>query len=244
MNQEDINIDDWERILMGLVPPIFLIEVVFRIVFTFIVLLVAIRLLGNRLALDMSRLELVTKVTLASALGMSLQSPDSGLLPSLVVAIVAVVAARIISYFSSRHRKFEIFTQDSLSVLVEDDVMHRENMSKNYICRQRLLAQLRSNSIYHLGEVKRLYIEANGSFTLIKCDNPGNGLSVIPEWDREMRKEQKYTDQKVCSNCGKEKNNSDKCGNCNESNWENAVAGSVKEKQNENKVDESALELH
>lgn len=40
---------------------------------------------------------------------------------------------------------------------------------------------LRSGGMIHLGHVKRLYMEANGFFTLIEATAPKPGLSILPE---------------------------------------------------------------
>jgi len=53
-----------------------------------------------------------------------------------------------------------------------------------------LFAQLRGEGVKQLGEVKRLYFEANGSFSLIKKDHPQPGLIIIPGFDKELSEAQ------------------------------------------------------
>ncbi len=71
-----------------------------------------------------------------------------------------------------------------------------------------------------------MYFEANGSFTLIKEEQPKSGLAIIPEWD-DYIDEQKKTEQKVCKNCGKHKAKEDEtsgnCVSCGKNEWQTAI---------------------
>ncbi|MEO7916196.1 MAG: hypothetical protein ABIR16_01015, partial [Dokdonella sp.] len=46
----DTNIDplDWQRLLLGLAPPLYLVEIVLRMLMLFALLLLVVRLLGKR----------------------------------------------------------------------------------------------------------------------------------------------------------------------------------------------------
>jgi len=225
MDAEDIKLEDWHRIIFGDLPPVFLIEVVLRVFFSFLVLMLCARSLSNRLASDLSRLDLITKVSLAASLGMPLQSPMVGLIPAVIVAIIAVLGSKIISYISIRDRKFEKATQDDVTILVKNGVMCMKEMKETRVTRERLLAELRFRKLQSMGEVNRLYIEANGLFTLLKKDVHAAGLSVIPDWDQDMRNEQKKSPEKVCTSCGNlKKGESDPCSNCGQNRWEQAVS--------------------
>lgn len=222
MEKEEIHIADWQRILEGQVPHEFLLEAVLRIFFIYLLLLVSVRIMGNRMASDLSKVELVSRIVLAAAIGMTLQTPDRGLLGSVIVAFVAVVAERIISRWITNNRKFEILSQDNIDQLVTDAVMHLDTMKRTRITRERLFAQLRSEGIKHLGEVERFYFEANGSFTLIKNEKPIAGLSIFPDWDEEICGEQEKSDKMVCSICGSYQSKGTVCC-CGSKDWQVAV---------------------
>lgn len=94
--------------------------------------------------------------------------------------------------------------------------------------RELLFAQLRSSGLIHLGHVKRLYIEANGAFTLIKEPEPKPGLSLLPEWDAEfMAEQEKAPEQCVCYHCGNLQPESgqatDACTSCGHTEWVQAL---------------------
>jgi uncharacterized membrane protein YcaP (DUF421 family) len=203
MSADDIKPYDFYRILIGEVPWSFLIEVIFRTAFIFLVLLISMRLLGKRMAGQLNRNELIALSTLAAAIGVPIQAPDRGLLPALLIAIVVIIVGRMISRFSFTNKKFEEKSQGELSVLVEDSVMQLSELKKNSISRERLFSQLRSKEVTHLGQVKRVYFEAGGFFTLIKNNPVKPGLCIIPNWDLDLIAEKKHSpSERVCRSCG------------------------------------------
>jgi uncharacterized membrane protein YcaP (DUF421 family) len=203
MQSFEIHLDDWMRILVGNVPLSFFIEVVFRVVFIFLLIIFCMRLMGKRMAAQLHRNELLALSALAASIGIPIQSPDRGLLPAVIVATIVVLAQRFIALVSTRSERFESRSQGDICELVSDGVMNPRNMMQTRISQERLFAQLRSMHITHLGKVSRLYFEANGSFTLIDQTSPAPGLSVLPDKDPEFRSRQRLRhDLRVCENCG------------------------------------------
>lgn len=226
MKQEDIKLWDWSRILVGEVPPAFLVEIVFRIAIVYIILMVSMRFIGKRMSAQSTRNELAALVSLAAAIGVPILAPDRGVLPAVVIAIVVVVICRVTAQWSARNQKFESISQGSLDILVEDAVMNVKAMTKTRISKERILAELRSEKVKHLGEVKRLYMEANGEFTMIKEQHPRPGLPVIPEFDGDFLKQLKLNGVLVCHSCGSRNPSGDSsltCGNCGKVEWVQGV---------------------
>jgi uncharacterized membrane protein YcaP (DUF421 family) len=85
MQQKPIQLTDWHRILAGSTLWPFLIEVLICAGFTYLLLMVAMRLLGKRVAAQLTLFELSMVVTMAAAIGIPLQVPDRGLLPPIIV---------------------------------------------------------------------------------------------------------------------------------------------------------------
>ncbi|WP_207532579.1 DUF421 domain-containing protein [Desertivirga arenae] len=227
MEPYQIHLDDWRRILIGEVPGGFFIELIIRTLFIYILLMISMRLMGKRMASQLSRNELIAMVSLAAAIGVPLMTPERGLLPSVVIAVIVVSVQWIVTLLNGKSQKIEAITQDKLSILVSDGKMDLAKMKNNRITRERLFAQLRSNSITSLGQVKRLYLEASGSFTLVKEKEPQPGLSILPQYDREFQQMQK-TDAStaVCNECGNQRtmpgNTESPCERCGEIQWKEA----------------------
>ncbi|SOD79341.1 DUF421 domain-containing protein [Spirosoma fluviale] len=229
MKKEDIYLYDWLRILIGEVPGTFYIEILIRAAAVYLILVVSMRLMGRRMASRLSRNEMAAMVSLAAAVGIPILDAQRGLLPVVVIALVVVFTQRLISYWAAKNEKFEGLTQGISSTLVENSVVQVASMKESSVTRELLFAQLRSGGIIHLGQVKRLYLEANGAFTLIKDPKPRPGLSLIPEWDVDFIDQQKKAPaQCVCYVCGhiqpKPSKPADVCPNCSHSKWIQALA--------------------
>ena len=186
------------------------------------------RLMGRRMASKLSRNEMVAMVSLAAAIGVPILDAHRGLLPALIIAMVVVFTERLVSYWAAKNQNFEGISQGILSTLVENSVMQLTTMKESRITRELLFALLRSKGLTHLGHVKRLYMEANGAFTLIEEPKPKPGLSVLPEWDTEFVNQQpRSPEQPVCYHCGNAHsgsgNNRDECSNCGCSEWVSAL---------------------
>jgi uncharacterized membrane protein YcaP (DUF421 family) len=228
MDPKFIHLNDWLRILIGELPTSYFVEIIIRIAFVFLLLTVSMRLMGKRMAAQLSRNELAAQVSLAAAIGMPVLAPDRGLLPAVVIAIVIVATERLISRLSYNNQRFEAITQDEISNLINDGVMQFDHLRGARISRERLMAQIRAAGLFHLGQIKRLYIESSGSFTLIEEEKPKPGLSVIPLWDNDFAREQKHAPGWfVCNNCGKPEQISTRpthtCSNCGDNNWVEAI---------------------
>jgi hypothetical protein len=203
MKPEELSLSDFNRILIGEIPAFFFIELIFRAFLIYALLIVSMRLMGKRMSAQISRNEMAAVVSLAAAVGIPLMNPDRGILPPVVITVVIILFTNLVSRRTSRSENFESLTQDDLDVLVQDGVLNLPTMEHTRISKERIFAQLRSLGIYHLGMVNRLYIEANGMFSLVKEKEPGIGLSVLPDIDPEFAKRKlNKTDDFVCCHCG------------------------------------------
>src|SRR3954471_12365738 len=75
MDAQKIRPNDWHRILSGQEPVAFYLEIVLRVAVVYLILMLAMRLLGKRMSSQLSRTELAVVVSLAAAVGVPLLSP-------------------------------------------------------------------------------------------------------------------------------------------------------------------------
>jgi uncharacterized membrane protein YcaP (DUF421 family) len=224
MSPDQIRWLDYGRILLGRVPWTFAIEVVLRMAFIYLLLLVSLRLMGKRMASQMVRNELAALVALAGGVGPAVQDPKNGLVPAVAVAVVVVGVQRLVARLTKNHGAFEHLTQGDLSNLVERGTINMKALRSVALSRQRVIAHLRAAGMTNLGSVDRMYLEINGAFTIISAARPRPGLSLLPEWDSDLRSAQPTAgDAVVCSRCGQLLHDSgDRCS-CGESARERAV---------------------
>ena len=230
MKPDEIHLTDWHRLLVGQAPWAFLVEVLARAVVTYVILLVAMRLMGKRVAGQMSALELTIVVTLGAAIGVPLQAPDRGMVPAVVILLVAVVYQRGLNFWAFKSRKAELAFQGDVSLIVKEGCLDLGEMCAAVLSRERLFSVLRQQGLVHLGQVKRAYLEADGHFSIYRQDDPPPGLSLIPAADAALFEEQfRVPDRHACRSCGAVVHDGGwreaRCPRCGEQSWSPAVRG-------------------
>src|SRR5438105_2916093 len=107
-----------ERVLIGDAPWSFLVEVAERAVFTYLLLMLAMRLMGRRVASQMDLSELALVLTLGASAGLPFQDPQKGVLPAVAILGTAIVFHRGLSYLCFRRNRVEHVVHGELCILV------------------------------------------------------------------------------------------------------------------------------
>jgi uncharacterized membrane protein YcaP (DUF421 family) len=226
MKGVEIHLADWQRILFGQAPPIFLLEVFVRTLIVYIFLLFVLRWLGKRMSGQLTILEMVVMLTLGAIVSVGMQVPDRGITLSMFVLFCTLAFQRGLSWLGTKSDKLEELTQGKISTLVKDGVMELDEMHRCRISRQQLYAQLRSSGIFSLGEVRRVYLEASGLFSTVKMRQPVSGLPIMPSGDSRVLTLLRQTDEMACKNCGNVEPHQMElkvCQTCGDKTWTQAV---------------------
>ena len=221
-------ITDYLRILLGELPASFIAEASLRLVLLYLLMLTALRLMGKRMAGQLSRPELAALVSMAAAIGLPILSPDRGLLASVVIAVVVVVGQRLVTRWSARRARVEQVLAGNVCTVVADGVLQLDTLEHAVLSREQLFVQLRGESLEHLGQVHRCYMEANGTFSLVEAPQSRPGLSLLPAWDEAFRRLQPMAAEAfACQMCGHVQQAPTKptqpCPHCQARAWEPAV---------------------
>lgn len=200
MKKYEIHLNDWQRILFGNSPPIFLLEVFIRTIIVYIFLLFILRWLGKRMSGQLTILEMSVMLTLGAIVSVGMQVPDRGITLSMVVLVCTLIFQRGLSWWGVKNPRIEELSQGKISTILKDGVMDLEEMRRCRISRQQLFADLRSKNIFNLGELRRVYLEACGIFTTIRQASVP-GLSTLPP-DDHVDLLIHYTSDMACKSCG------------------------------------------
>jgi uncharacterized membrane protein YcaP (DUF421 family) len=224
MEKEDIHLYDIKRILFGLAPPVFLIEVFIRTLIIFALCLVVVKWLGKRMSGQMSVTEMTIMIIIGAIVSVPMQFPDRGLLQGVVLLTGMFFLYNFINLLGVKYKKAEALLQGHPLLLVKDNRLNLGEMRSASISKQQLYAQLRSKDIFNLGEVKRVYLEASGIFSVYKEEHAKAGLLLFPPEDGIQESVVETDGDKVaCANCGftKEKKDHDAvaCSYCKNTTW-------------------------
>jgi uncharacterized membrane protein YcaP (DUF421 family) len=204
MKKEEIHFDDINRWLFGMAPPEFMIEVFIRTILIFVFLLLIVRVMGSRMAGQMTLTELAVMITLGAIVSPAAQLPDRGILFGILALIGALIFQRGLNLWAFKNEKVEKITQGKFSLLVKDGQLNLEELDKTKISRQQLYAMLREKQIYNLGKLDRVYLEACGLLSIYKMNEVKPGLPISPGSDQAILDIQKHVDSGImaCENCG------------------------------------------
>ncbi len=117
--------------------------------------------------------------------------------------------------------------QGELEQVMAEGELDLATMARVRLSREQLFAQLRKARIQHLGQVKRVYMEANGEFSIYQQQPPRPGLSVLPDKDTALHfAEPAAAQQQCCERCGHTAPAGPppgRCPRCGSSTWTKAV---------------------
>src|SRR4051812_27093043 len=226
MKKYEIHLSDLNRILFGTAPVSFLVEVAFRTIVTFLILLTVMRLMGKRMSGKLDTSELAVMLTLGGIVSVPMQVPERGILQGVIILVCCVVFERGVNWYSSKNKKFNATLHGKdVRPLVKDGLLERKEMFKTGISIHQLFAQLREKQVINLGSVERLYLEASGAMSVFLFDRERPGLSVLPEYADQLQSVVKETDNLACRHCGYTGKTvrEQQCPVCHEKKWETAI---------------------
>jgi len=227
MKKEEIYLWDIKRILFGQAPPGFLIEVFIRSLIIYVAAIVLMRWLGKRMNGQLTIVEYAVMVVMGATVSVPMQIPDRGLLQGFVVMLCILLFLRGINWIAFHNGRFEKLVQGEASILIKDGVLNLKELNRTKISQQQVFEMLRAKQIYHLGKVKRLYLEACGIFSVYQEEQPKPGLPLFPPDDKSLLEEKTSRNASVvCINCGTIKPDDKEdisCTNCGNNEWTKAI---------------------
>ncbi|WP_175943630.1 MULTISPECIES: YetF domain-containing protein [unclassified Caballeronia] len=216
-----------ERLLIGDGPWAFLIEVIPRAVVMYLMLLVAMRMMGKRVAAQLSITELAVILMLGAAIGVPIQVSSQGVLPAAVVLLAVVALQRLSAKAGLRWRRFEVLEQGDVTILVKDGRILLDELKASQVSREMLASELRAANVAHLGQLRRVYMEASGSISIVWRKEPLPGLTVRPDMERSLLDAIGAKGYFSCWSCGVTVQSDERpdrpCEACGYERWESAV---------------------
>ncbi|WP_224997686.1 DUF421 domain-containing protein [Cesiribacter sp. SM1] len=228
MEKDEIKLSDWERLLIGNNPWGFMVEVFLRTLVIYLFIIIVMRLLGKRMNAQLTITDLAVMLTLGAIASVPMQAFDRGILPGIILLFSILLLHQGQTILTYKNRKAEILTQGKISLLIKDGVIDTKHLKELRISKDQIMAALRSKGVRHLGQVKRLYSEADGHFSLYKLAESKPGLSVYPRADGGLPPATKKIDRhRACGYCGnmvdQDSDSRDECSNCGNRDWVPAI---------------------
>ena len=200
---------DWQRIFLGEDTSwFFLLEVAFRTVVMYLVLLIFFKITGKKEIKQLTVFELIVIVGLGSAAGDPMFYKDVPLLHALITFIIILLLYLFINYLSGRNHLLSVWLQGETKCVFYNNIINTKTLSKEGLNTEEFFSELRIKGIEHLGQVKRIYIEFSGELSVYYWpdDEVIDGLSILPEKLQAGTKHIDIPGKHSCIQCGLTRN--------------------------------------
>lgn len=159
---------DWEALFVPTLP---FLDGVVRGTVTYVVLLVLLRIVGQREAGGLGITDVLIIVLVAQAAGPALYTQDSSLADSMVVVVTILLWSLIIDGISYRFPRFAHLVKARPKTLIENGELNRHVMHREFMSEEEVASQLRLHGIEDLNQIERAYLEPNGMVSVITRDH-------------------------------------------------------------------------
>ena len=178
-----MDIFEWDRLLFNDLPVEFLLEVLFRTIIMFTVVLLTLKFAGKRGVKQLSIFEIVIIISLGSAAGDPMFYEDVGLLPAMLVFLIILLLYRSVTWLLGKSKAFEYFIEGNVQSIIEDGQFSIQTFEKEDLALDEFFTELRARSIEHLGQVRNAYIETNGTVSVYFYEDADVrfGLPIRPQ---------------------------------------------------------------
>ena len=180
---ESVTLFDWYRIFLGNEPPLYLLEILFRVVLIHLFTVLVLRFMGKRGQRGLSPFESVGIIALGSATGDTMFYPQVPILYAWLVVGVVVVLDSIMAEAQLRLGRLNIFVEGNPRLMIRDGKVVDEGLRAAKLRRNEFFAMLREQEITNTGEVRYAFLERSGQLGLFCYGEHEKraGESIYPE---------------------------------------------------------------
>ena len=184
---------DWDRLLLGLQPHLYLLEVAFKCVVVFCLLILVMRLIGKRGQKSLSPMQQMLMIALGSAAGDALLYPMVPLAYAALILVGITVLTIGLENLSERSRRVRDYVESRPRLLVVDGVVDLDAMRRERTTQRELYAELRTKGARSLAQVQYAILEVTGDISVFLNDSrpPDQDLlRYVLEDDRSLLPQQ------------------------------------------------------
>lgn len=170
---------DWQRMLVGLAPPAFYLEIVLRILMLVALLLIVVRVLGKRGQQNLSPMQQMLMIALGSAAGDVMLYPQVSMGSAATVLIGVTLLTITIDKASTHSRRVRDYLESRPTVLMLEGQIVVENMLHQRTTTRELYATLRQQGAVALEQVELAVLEVTGEISVVLNDRKPSERNLI-----------------------------------------------------------------
>ena len=156
--------------MFGVTPHV-LLEIALRTAAIYCVVLIGVRLSGNREVGQMTPFDLTLLLLLSNAVQNAMTGPDTSLVGGVVAAVTLLVMNFLVAELSGGNRRFRRFIQGSPTLLIHNGTLLTPHLAREHVTVDEIHRALREHGICEVSEVALAVLEVDGSISVLKYDD-------------------------------------------------------------------------
>ena len=141
-----------------------------------------------------------------------------------------MIANKGLDLLVARSRRAEVIVNGKPDEGIRDGVIAASFLDSVSMTTGELFQQLREAGVDNLGQVRRAYVETDGTLSIFKTGSDGGGLPIVPPWEIsepqtvEAGKRLEHSRHLACQKCGQLRRAGPglppgECTNCHHRTW-------------------------
>lgn len=144
------------------------LEIIFRTLLLYILILIIFRLMGKREIGELSLLDLVVFIMIAEMAAMAIDNTQEPLLNSLLPMLLLVGIQILFALVSLKSKRFRDMMDGQPSIIINQGKIDEYEMRRQRYNFDDLLLQLREEGIINIADVKYAILEPSGKLSVFK----------------------------------------------------------------------------
>lgn len=178
-------------------------EIIIRCFFMFFLILIFLRLSGKRGIRQLSIFEVAIILSLGTAAGDPMLIDDVPVIQAFIVMCTIIILYRLVTWAMMKNEKFESLIEGKPLYIVENGMLVVEDIRKEKYSHDEFFAEMRQQSIEHLGQIRVALLETDGCLSVLFYENDKTqwGLPLFPKAYQKIKQINKETFYS-CMYCG------------------------------------------
>jgi len=158
---------DWSAVF---VPKHSLLELVLRGTIMYLLIFAMLRIVLRRQIGGIGTSDILVIVLISEISGNGISPAEQSVVEGAILVATILFWSYTIEWLQYRVPAFERLVREPKLKLIEDGRLLRQNMRRELVTLDELMAQLRENGLEDCADVKAAYMEANGCISIIKAE--------------------------------------------------------------------------
>ncbi len=151
-----------------------MLVIFFRTIILYLVVILALRLMGKRQIGQLQPSELVVTIMISELVSIPMQNIGVPLISGLIPVFTLLVAEVVLSFVSLKSRRLNRLLSGHSSILISNGKINEKELAKSRFNIEDLLEELRINNYPDIGDIEFAVLETNGQLSILPktCARP------------------------------------------------------------------------